>query len=58
MDMHSKSKFLIVGFLLILILGLIANLAMAQGMRSTAYSIKTTEAGEKTPLITRSNLRA
>lgn len=41
--MHSKSKFLIVSFLLIFILGLIANLAMAQEASTTTYSTTTAE---------------
>lgn len=39
--MYSKSKFLIVSFLLIFLLGMIANLAMAQDT-STTYSTTTT----------------
>ncbi len=39
--MYSKSKFLIVGFILIFLLGLIANLAIAQDT-STSYSTTTT----------------
>lgn len=40
--MHSKSKFLIVSFLLIFLLGVIANLALAQDT-STTYVTTTTE---------------
>jgi Outer membrane protein beta-barrel domain len=43
--MHSKSKFLIVSFLLIFMLGLIANLAMAQDA-TTTYSTTTTTTTE------------
>lgn len=44
--MHSKSKFLIVSFLLIILLGLIANLAIAQDTSSTTYSATTTTQSE------------
>jgi hypothetical protein len=40
--MYSKSKFLIVSFLLIFLLGLLANLAMAQDTSSTTSSVTTT----------------
>lgn len=40
--MHSKSKFLIVSFLLILLLGVLANLAIAQDGSTTTYSTTTT----------------
>jgi hypothetical protein len=40
--MYSKSKFLIVSFLLIFLLGLIANLAIAQDTSNTTYSATTT----------------
>jgi len=39
--MYSKSKFLIVSFILILVLGLIANLAMAQDSYSTTTTTTT-----------------
>lgn len=45
--MYSKSKFLIVSFLLIFILGVIANLAVAQDM-GTTYSTTTTTTTETT----------
>lgn len=45
--MFSKSKFLIVGFLLIFILGLIANLAIAQDTSTTTYSTTTTTTTEE-----------
>jgi hypothetical protein len=44
--MYSKSKFLIVSFLLIFLLGLIANLAIAQDTSSTTYSATTTTQSE------------
>jgi hypothetical protein len=49
--MHSKSKFLIVSFLLIFILGVIANLAVAQDT-STTYSTTTTTTTESTKTST------
>lgn len=50
--MYSKSKFLIVSFLLIFLLGVIANLAMAQEARTTTYTTTTTTETEATTVPT------
>jgi Outer membrane protein beta-barrel domain len=56
MVMHSKSKFLIVSFLLIFVLGLIANLAMAQDS-STTYSTTTTTTESSTNSTARAGIK-
>jgi hypothetical protein len=55
--MHSKSKFLIVSFLLILFLGLIANLALAQDTSTTTYSTTTTTTETKTTSTARGGIK-
>lgn len=54
--MHSKSKFLIVSFLLIFLLGVIANLAMAQDMTTTT-STTTTETETATTSTARAGIK-
>lgn len=55
--MYSKSKFLIVSFLLIFILGLIANLAIAQDNSTTYSTTTTTTTSESTNPTARAGIK-
>lgn len=55
--MHSKSKFLIVSLLLILFLGVIANLALAQDTSHTTYSTTTTTTETRTTSTARGGIK-